>query len=314
MLQILAWSAGKKYESYLPVAGTDFSLPVTVIHGNAPGSTVLVTGGIHGSEYVGIAANIVLAREILSQNVTGTIIFVHPVNAAGFLAKTHLVPQDGKNLNRIYPGKPDGSVSDKLAWYITNNFYPYIDYYIDMHGGAASEELFPHVYYSGATSDTVREKARQMALASGQKFLVKLASTNFVTTCSYAGSKNIPSILIECGGQGIWNMQQVESFKRSVSSVLSHLGILKGHVIDDVPHQWEIVDTLGPASEHDGCWYPEKKPGETFGVGELLGTIRDFFGNELQRIVSCHDGVLLYQTCSFSISKGEETVVYGRYI
>ena len=314
MLQILNWSAGKKIEEYVPVPGTDFKLPVTVIHGQLPGKTVLVTGGIHGSEYVGIAANIALAKDITPADVSGTIIFVHPVNATGFLSKTNLVPEDGKNLNRIYPGKPDGTASDRLAWFITSQLYPCADYYIDMHGGAHCEALFPHVYYSGATSDDVASKARNMALASGQKFLVKLTSTNFVTTCSFAGSKNIPAILIECGGQGIWNMQQVTSFKRSVSSVLTHLGCLNGKIIDDVHHQWEVIDTEGPSSQHDGCWYPEKQPGETFAAGELLGTIRDFFGNELQKITAEHDGVLLYQTCSFSITKGEETVVYGRYI
>ena len=312
MLEILNWVSGKKIKEYIPIPDTNFKLPVTIIHGQKQGNTVLITSGIHGSEYVGIAASIDLACEINPCDVTGTIIFIHPVNTTGFFARTNLTPEDGKNLNRVYPGKPDGTPAEKLAWFISSQLYPNIDYYIDMHGGAHSEQLYPHVYYCGATADDVAEKARAMALASGQEFLVKLTSTNFNTTCSYAGSINIPAILIECGGQGIWMPKQVQTFKSSVSSVLTYLGTYNGKIINNVLKQYEVVDIQSPVSNFYGCWYPEKQPGDTFNSGELLGCIKDFFGNELQRIVAEFSGVLLYQTCSLCISKNEETVVYGK--
>ena len=314
MLNILEWHQGTKEELYLPVPGTEYQLPATVIHGRDPGGRVLITSGIHAAEYVGIAAGIELARRLTPEAVTGTLVILHPVNVSGFYACTSRVPEDGKNLNSVYPGHPDGTMAERLAYFITREFYPYIDHYIDLHGGAPTETLHPHVYYCGVTEEPVAQEARRMAMATGFSCLVRLTSHNLVTTCSYGGSQGIPCILIELGCAGTWSEAQREDFIRRVRSVLNRIGVLTAPDLTDSCAYVELLDVPGEASAHDGCWFPTLQAGDSFHKGDLLGVITDCFGAEKQRIIAGEDGILLYQRCTLSITQGTRPFVYGRRV
>lgn len=106
---------GTKLRTMLPVPGTDIEIPLTIINGAHDGATLLVTAGIHGGEYPGIAAAMELGRELDPQDICGSLIMLHPVNIQGFWARREfIVPEDGKNLNRVFPGNPQGTLSEKL--------------------------------------------------------------------------------------------------------------------------------------------------------------------------------------------------------
>ena len=105
----LSAQAGEKSKGFLAVPGTDFTIPATLICGERPGKTVLVSGGVHSCEYVGIEAAIRLAAELAPAEICGTVLILHPVNRPGFEARTpSIVPWDGCNLNREFPGRADG--------------------------------------------------------------------------------------------------------------------------------------------------------------------------------------------------------------
>lgn len=98
---------GTKLRTMLPVPDTMTKIPLTVINGVEEGPTLLITAGIHGGEYPGIAAAIELGRDIEPEHVRGCLIILHPVNIQGFWARREfIVPEDGKNLNRVFPGTP----------------------------------------------------------------------------------------------------------------------------------------------------------------------------------------------------------------
>ena len=137
---------GTKLRTYLPVPDTNVKIPLTIINGENDGPTLLITAGIHGGEYPGIAAAMELGRDIEPEHVTGCLIMMHPVNIQGFWARREMiVPEDGKNLNRVFPGDPTGTLADKTAYLISNNFFPIADFYVDMHSGDIHESLHPYV-------------------------------------------------------------------------------------------------------------------------------------------------------------------------
>ena len=107
---------GSKLRTMLPVPGTEIEIPLTIINGAFDGPTLLVTAGIHGGEYPGIAAAMELGRSLDPQEIHGSLIMLHPVNIQGFWARREfIVPEDGKNLNRVFPGNPDGTLSERLC-------------------------------------------------------------------------------------------------------------------------------------------------------------------------------------------------------
>ena len=147
---------GTKLRTYLPVPDTNVKIPLTIINGDQDGPTLLITAGIHGGEYPGIAAAMELGRDIEPEHVAGCLIMMHPVNIQGFWARREMiVPEDGKNLNRVFPGDPMGTLADKTAYLISNNFFSIADFYVDMHSGDIHESLHPYVYYPGQPTPEV---------------------------------------------------------------------------------------------------------------------------------------------------------------
>lgn len=117
---------GQKVSGFLTLPFTDEGLPATIIYGEEDGDTVLITGGVHNAEYVGIEAVTGLARELEPKDVRGILILIHIVNINGFRARTVSVSrEDGKNLNRVFPGSMDGTFTDKLAYFMEKElFFP----------------------------------------------------------------------------------------------------------------------------------------------------------------------------------------------
>src|ERR1700683_5060643 len=121
-------------------AGTQ--IPVTTIEGATPGPTLALIAGNHGYEYPPILALQRLRAEIDSAALSGTLILVHVANMPSFLGRTiYFSPVDGKNLNRVYPGRPDGTVSERIAYAITTQVIERADYVLDLHCGDGHESL-----------------------------------------------------------------------------------------------------------------------------------------------------------------------------
>lgn len=132
----LSISVNEKIQGYIEMPVSKTKLPTTIICGNSDGKTALITGGVHNAEYVRINAIIHLMNQIKPEQINGTIILIPVVNVSGFEKRTVIVsPQDGKNLNRVFPGSPNGTYTEKLAYDIENILLKQVDYVIDVHNG-----------------------------------------------------------------------------------------------------------------------------------------------------------------------------------
>lgn len=302
---------GEKVSGFVQIAGADFGIPVTLICGAREGETVLISGGLHNAEYVGIQAAMELADSIDPEDVMGNLIIIRLMNRTGFEHRTmSVVYEDGKNLNRIFPGTAVGTLGDRIAFTVVTEFMSKADYYIDLHCGDGFEGLTSYVYCQGAASPEVVKRSREMATMAHVDYLV-VSMCGTGGAYNYAGSIGIPGILLERGSNSTWCKDQVNEDVHDVKNMLRYLGVLKGewHIHGNGPTQVSpVIYEDAPVS---GCWYPEKQPGETFREGELLGKICDYFGNILHEYRAKCGGIILYETISLCIQEGSPMVAYG---
>ena len=305
---------GEKYQGDISFANGDIVLPGTITCGKLPGKTMLITGGVHSGEYVGIQACVELGAELQPEKTVGTIVILKVLNRPAFENRAgSLGLSDGKNLNRVFPGNPNGTEMERLAWAITKEVYPKVDYYIDLHSGDDFEALTPYVYYAGKAAQEVTEVSRKMAEQVDVPYMVR-SMVSSGGAYNYAASKGIASILLERGGMGAWTSEEVNSDKRDVRNILSSLDIyqIRRDVRNYVP--MEVTDVRYQAASEDGLWYPAAKPGDMVAEGALLGTIRDYNGKLRETCRAEYTGVVLYQTGSLQVTEGGPVVAYGRIV
>ena len=297
---------GKTVKDHIHVEGTELHVPHVLLCGQQPGPTVLISAGIHNAEYVGIQAAIELSNELDVRELRGNVILLPLANRSGFENRTmSMVYEDGKNLNRVFPGDREGSEADRLAAMLCEAFIKNVDAYIDLHSGDGYETLTPYAYYLGDTS--AEETARKMVACVNTKYYVR-------SRCRTGGAYNlasvhgIPSVLIERWQLSLFSWEEIEADKADVRNILRCLGVLPGEAISYPKTQLLEYSDDAPFT---GCWYPEKQPGDFFRKGEKLGEIRDYFGRSLFTEFAPQDGVLLHQCASLNILEKGPMVTYG---
>lgn len=304
---------GSKVSGFLKLPFTDEGLPTTIIYGEQEGDTVLVTGGIHNAEYVGIECVMGLSKQIDPKDVKGIIIMVHIVNVNGFRARTVSVSkEDGKNLNRVFPGSMEGTFTDKLAYFMEHELFAKADYYIDVHNGDWFEDLSPFIYAVGNAAPEVVAKAEEMAKEADVPFYVKSGS-NSGGAYNYAGAIGIPAVLLERGCSGMWSEEEAEASRKDVRNILRYLGVL----LTPKEEQKQVPEHMNHAhyvdSENEGCWFPRKRAGDIVKANEVIGVLKDYFGNVIEEFRINEECVVLYQTVSYSVPKNSPLIAYGHY-
>lgn len=297
---------GKTVKDHIHVEGTELHVPHVLLCGQQSGPTVLISAGIHNAEYVGIQAAIELSNELDVKELRGNVILLPLANRSGFENRTmSMVYEDGKNLNRVFPGNREGSEADRLAAMLFEGFIQKVDAYIDLHSGDGYETLIPYAYYLGDTP--AEETAKRMVACVNTQYYVR-------SRCRTGGAYNlasvhgIPSVLIERGQLGLFSREEIEADKADVRNILRCLGVLPGEAICYPKTQLLEYSDDAPFT---GCWYPEKHPGDFFRKGDKLGEIRDYFGRSLFTEFAPRDGVLLHQCASLNILEKGPMVTYG---
>lgn len=301
---------GTKLRTYLPVPDTNVKIPLTIINGEKDGPTLLITAGIHGGEYPGIAAAMELGRDIEPEHVTGCLIMMHPVNIQGFWARREMiVPEDGKNLNRVFPGDPTGTLADKTAYLISNNFFPIADFYVDMHSGDIHESLHPYVYYPGQPTPEVEKKSRSVARVLDMEYMVRSLATG--GAYNYAASTGLPSILIERGGAGLCLHEDIEAYKDDIRNILRKLKMFSLPVKPRHHSPRDVENLIYLEALETGCWLHHIHSGDFVEESQVLGRITDVFGNTLTTYYAEQTGVILYVCPALASPKGTILVAYG---
>lgn len=312
-MRLSDFKAGSGVKQTLPLPVTSpYPVEMTVICGSRPGKTLVVTAGVHGCEYVGIETLNRLKRELEPAALSGRVILLPLVNPEGFYqGSKQTIPADGKNLNRMFPGKPDGTFSSQLARVLEETLYPEADFLMDLHGGDVNEALTPLVFFPASVPESL--SAAASAAAESLSVPYRVASTSQNGLYSWAAQCGIPALLVERGERGLWSEKEVAACRENVYELMRHLGILNAASVSPCLQQAEIRRAVYEEASADGFWYPAvSAAGQKLKQGALLGTLKDSYGNEIARYTAPFDGVVLYYTLSLGVKNGDPLIAYGK--
>jgi predicted deacylase len=300
-----------------PRAGdTGTTIPITVINGAAAGPVLALIAGTHGMEYVPIVALQRMRDKIDPRTLKGTVIMVHVANMPSFLGRTiYYSPIDGKNLNRVYPGKADGTISDRIADTITREVIARATHVVDLHCGDGNESLRPYSYWITTGEPRVAEAGREMALAFGLDHIVvdrerPLDPAASVYTSNTAITRGKPALTTETGGMAVVDEPSIAMLWRGVAGVMRHLGMrAEGPPPVARPVLLERSEVVRAGTT--GIFYAEVAKAATVKKGARLGRITDFHGKTIEEILAPFDGHILYVIGTPPITKGEPVAAVG---
>ncbi len=270
-------------------------IPVAVIK-NGEGPTVLLTGGNHGDEYQGPLAQIRLVSSIDAADVTGRIIVVPTMNQPAFAAGTRTSPIDNGNLNRMFPGRPDGTITEKIADYMARYMLPMADLVMDMHDGGKTLEFIPMACTHVLDDAEAEEKGWRFAKAFKAPFTCKLVEIDTIGMWdTYVEQSGTPFVTTELGGSGTTRPDWAAIGFRGVKNVLREAGVLVGDV-EDAPTQFLHVPLEGAyiTSESDGLIDWIVALGDPISKGQVLARVHDpvHLGSTPREYQATMDGVL----------------------
>ena len=290
--------------------GGDYEIPVVLVNGARPGKTLLVTAGMHSGEYNGTPAAIRAAREVDPRSMSGRLIAIPCVNTSGFWTMhPRVTPEDQFNFNGQYPGRPDGTVGERVAAFFVREIFPHIDFILDLHGGSRGERMTPLAFFP--THPGVRQASLDAAKAMNIGFLIESQATR--GQYSYAASQlNIPGLLIERGEGYFCEPRWVEANRKDILLLMAHLGILPSSgLYDETLNRRVYREAIYLETDRDGLWYPEVGKDQPVKEGQRFGTLQDFCGNILAEIFAEKDGHVLYLNNGLAAPRGELLVAYA---
>jgi N-alpha-acetyl-L-2,4-diaminobutyrate deacetylase len=266
-------------------------IPITVVkHGDGP--TALLTGGNHGDEYEGPIALSKLASTLKASDVTGRVIVVPFMNYPAFRAGRRTSPIDQGNLNRSFPGRPDGTVTQKIADYFQRHLLPLADFVLDIHAGGRTLDFVPFAAIHKLPDAEQQARAEAAMRAFGAPYSMRMLELDsvglFDTAAEEAGKVFVTT---ELGGGGTATAASVRVAERGVRGFLANAGIWpvtseRNGAIDGTANgarsasrTTTLLDMPGSdcytTSEHDGLLEVCKDLGDTVETGELIARIHD---------------------------------------
>jgi N2-acetyl-L-2,4-diaminobutanoate deacetylase len=205
-------------------------IPITVVR-NGEGPTALLTGGNHGDEYEGPIALFDLARSLKAEEVSGTVIIVPAMNYPAFLAGTRTSPVDKGNMNRSFPGAPDGTVTQKIADYFQRHLLPMADIVLDFHSGGKTLDFLPYCAAHRLPDKEQERKSFDLVEAFGAPYSMAMLEIDAVGMYDTAAEEmGKVFVTTELGGGGSATARTAGIAKRGVRNVLIKAGMLKGSI------------------------------------------------------------------------------------
>jgi uncharacterized protein len=310
-------AAGEKSTGTFTFAGDEglakYNWPYIAIAGLMAGPTVLITAGIHAAEYTGIEAAIRLGRTIKPEAVRGTILIIPLLNRPGFYERSIYVnPEDNDNLNRLFPGKPDGTWGERFAHHLLTEIITKCDNAIDLHAGDLIEDLVPFVIYRETPDAALNGRIEAMANAYGARWAVKSAPTGERpgTLMAVAAQNGIAAMLAESGGRGQLVEEDVARHVTGVTNILRTIGAISGRP-DRVEPPTVVKSFEWLRSPVEGIFHCHVRVDQVVKARELVGEMTDLVGEPIAALTAPVNGVVLFAVTSPAIKKGGLLVGIG---
>jgi predicted deacylase len=301
---------------YLPFGTFDYGL----FKGEEEGLRLLVMATIHGPEH-NATETVRRMLRMNHKNIKGTLLVLPILNQTALEQHTpFVVPEDDKNLNRQFPGDPNGTKSQQIADWVTTKIFPYFDYLIDAHSGDLTEVLTPLTVFPKGN-----QAAQLLATWFGLPYAVESAAET--TSIGGANSVGLAGIIAEVGDGGRWSEESVTRMSHGIARVMDNLGMFVkrpagvGTALstteqnlfdwDNEPTAPIVVAPSSSKATKGGFWVPTKQPDDPVTAGEILGRVITLHGQVLQTVEAQAYGVYLYGSAALWVNPDEELCVIG---
>jgi predicted deacylase len=310
---------GEKVSGHLrvPLAdGDSTEIPVSIVNGTVPGPVLALVAGTHGTEYTPILALQQLLPELDPAAIQGAVILVHMANPIAFFTR-RLAEGDPDDLSEQYPGDPEGTPSERIAWKLAQEVVHRATHLIDMHAGGGNQVLESYAYLVVTGDSVLDATSRAMALAYGMDRIMIWTGMyadeqrNRFYLDTYALSLGKPAFQPEHGGAMTTDPTYIQRHIAGVRSVMAHLGMIEGDVL--VPGEPLFFGTSEEVrAEHSGLWTPLVSVRQIVEEGSLLGRLTDPFGNVLEEVRAPYRGEVHSVVGPPPVNAGEAVVFIGR--
>ncbi|MHB8730782.1 MAG: succinylglutamate desuccinylase/aspartoacylase family protein [bacterium] len=287
--------------------GSSVTVPVEVIVGSRPRPRLVAIAGVHGDEPDGMLALLDFAEQSEPAALHGAIVLVPVANSAAFAAHQRRSPLDGLDLNRTFPGRPDGTPSERLAYRLVNDVLAGADLVFTLHSWYATGMVVPHVEVPDG-DDAVSRRSWEAAAAAG---FTRIRKGNWPAGVLglAAVERGIPVLEAEIGGQGMSTPENRAAYVAHLTRLARHLGIMDGDAAPS-PH----VEGLGRGLVHapvGGMLRLNVRLGDYVEAGSILARITNIHGEQLAEISAPHAGLVAAVRHFISVNPGD--LVFALY-
>lgn len=280
--------------------GTALAIPILVITGQAHRPRLVCVAGIHGDEHEGVTAQLEVWEELEPDELNGTLVMVTVANPPAFRAGMRRNPEDLLDMNRVFPGSPTGTVTERLAYHLFHDIVAEADFVLSMHGWSSGALVVPYVEYP--RDSPVTEASLAAARAFGLEYVEDWdwPTGMLVAVCTRSG---IPAIEPEIGGLGCTMPERRALYKLGMRNLMRHLGMLSGEpelpaTIKRVTRRMLIAPLGGLVRRHVelGC---------AVRAGDIVATITDLTGVPLAPVEAPIDGFVAAVRLMASANPGD---------
>lgn len=278
--------------------GEPLVMPVLQIDGVRQGKTLLVLASVHGDEYEGVETALRLYRDLKPDELAGTVIIIPLANPLAYRGGTRTSPEDGVNMARAFPGNPEGTPTERIAWHLHHRFIAQSDFMLDLHSGGTHYAVSTLVGYYDNDDTEIGRQSRAAAESFGAAMLWAHASVAPGRSVSSALALGVPWLYTEAYGGRRIRREDAELFYVGAIRLMRHLGMLRAETGADAPVAFRRIYGDGnfdesERAESDGFFIPALPLGADIRAGEPVGSIYGFDGEVLQQVVAASAGVVV---------------------
>jgi len=321
-VQDLEAQKGEKEQGYLKISERPASLhqiPMTLINGSGDGPTLVVNGGEHGSEYNGPAACLRLMVELDPKDINGSVIIVPIVNTPAFEARwMHSNPIDYRDISGCYvPEIPRGGSGHPLISYqVAHTFYNEVlskaDYRSNLHGGDLEEDVLTGTMYSKTGEDPQRDaKALALCRNFGWEWIREGLPRGGPQAAQVKRLAMPLGMGTEAGGMGRCQSDIVDQVVKGVTNVMKYLDMLEG--TPEIPLKAKVFNPYHIYSKRGGVFISNVRAGDLVSKGDVIGVIKNLFGETIEEIAVPTDGVV-HMVTTPAIYEGDVVYEIGKDI
>lgn len=300
----MRFGSGKRTTAKLEVGSTiagKIEIPMIVVAGRKPGPRLCIIAGSHACEISSVEAAIRVTTLIKPEELNGLLVSLPILNTPGLQSRSpYVCPLDGQNINRVFPGNPDGSPSQRIA-HRAFSVVKDSDYLIDLHGGDMPEEHIDIVY----APDQGKVEALERSKSLVDHFLVDYAEIHGVagSVSTEACKLGVAALTVEGGELGRLDEVTIDFLTTGMMNEMRHLMMLPGEAKTKKPSL--LGERLWVRAPTSGILLRDKRAGDKVSKGQRLGRLKNFYGNELDSIESPADGVIMMSYPMPAVNTGD---------